>query len=112
MAGLSTFQKGLKWPKMANIPLVDRLDPFGPFLEKNNFLPQKSKVFLGQMNNKFLPEKVKKDSNGPKMIPFSHFLSEYGHFCTSPCHECRHGICQKIYTAGFSGQKFYTLNFT
>ena len=23
----------------------------------------------------------------------------------------RHGICQKIYTAGFSGQKFYTVNF-
>ena len=24
----------------------------------------------------------------------------------------RHGICQKFYTAGFSGQKFYTVNFT
>ena len=24
----------------------------------------------------------------------------------------RHEICQKICTAGFSGQKFYTLNFT
>ena len=24
---------------------------------------------------------------------------------------CRHGICQKIYTAAFSGQKFYSINF-
>ena len=24
----------------------------------------------------------------------------------------RHGICQKFYTAGFLGQKFYTINFT
>ena len=24
----------------------------------------------------------------------------------------RHGICHKLYTAGFSGQKFYTINFT
>ena len=28
------------------------------------------------------------------------------------CKESRHGICQKNYTAGISGQKLYTLIFT
>ena len=30
----------------------------------------------------------------------------------SPNQQSRHEICQKFYTAGFSGQKDYTLNFT
>ena len=73
MAGLSTLQKGLKWLKMANIPLVDHLDPLGPFQGENNFLPPKSKVLLGRVKNEFLPEKVQKDPNGPKMVHFDHF---------------------------------------
>ena len=38
----------------------------------------------------------------------SNFFRSYHKFLG----KSRHEICQKIYTAGFSGQKIYTLNFT